>query len=276
MSITSSMPVLRGRGATVLSAVPGGLVLERPGGQVMIPFRAIARVHVEAREVTVELSAPAGAAPSVHRIEEVSAAAAAAFADAVNVLLPVPAEDVDGSALVEVRTFTRTWLQRFRRTLGRVLLGCLGGVLALSVTNAVAGDGRTAVTGALLVAALGALAVVGIGLGAVCVVPWFHETRRRRYGVTVIAEQADGPGMYRYADGSGTVRVFSHPAGPAPSLQACYDPRDPADVLVLQDRSSRLIDITLGSCFLLAGLGGIAAVVGLVALTVLGRPLLQP
>ncbi|MFE6787604.1 hypothetical protein ACFVFF_35630 [Streptomyces sp. NPDC057680] len=276
MSITSSMPVLRGRGATVLSAVPGGLVLERPGGQVMIPFRAIARVHVEAREVTVELSAPAGAAPSLHRVGEVSAAAAAAFADAVNVLLPVPVEDIDGSALVEVRTSTRTWLQRFRRTLGRVLLGCLAGVLALSVTNAVAGDGRTAVTGALLVAALGALAVVGIGLGAVCVVPWFHETRRRRYGVTVIAEQADGPGMYRYADGSGTVRVFSHPAGPVPSLQACYDPRDPADVLVLQDRSSRLIDITLGSCFLLAGLGGIAAVVGLVALTILGRPLLQP
>ncbi|MFB7831026.1 hypothetical protein [Streptomyces sp. NPDC056056] len=275
MSITSSMPVLRGRGATVLSAVPGGLVLERPGGQVMIPFRAIAHVHVEAREVTVELSAPAGAAPSVHRIEEVSAAAAAAFADAVNVLLPVPVEDFDGSALVEVRTSTRTWLQRFRRTLGRVLLGCLAGVLVLSVTNAVAGDGRTAVTGALFVAALGALAVVGIGLGAVCVVPWFHETRRRRYGVTVIAEQADGPGTYRYADGSGTVRAFSHP-GPAPSLQACYDPRDPADVLVLQDRSSRLIDITLGSCFLLAGLGGIVAVVGLVAMTILGRPLLQP
>ncbi|MEV7375744.1 hypothetical protein AB0O51_33240 [Streptomyces sp. NPDC090301] len=273
MSITSSMPVLRGRGATVLSAVRGGLVLERPGEQVMIPFRAIARVHVEACEVTVELRAPAGTAPSVHRIEEASAAAAAAFADAVNVLLPDPVKGVDGSLLVEVRTFTRTWLQRFRRTLGRALLGCLGGVLVLSVTNAVAGDGDTAVTGALFVAASGAMAVVGIGLGAVCVVPWFHETRRRRHGVTVVAEQVDGTGTYRYTDGAGTTRAFSHPS-PAPSLQACYDPRDPSDVLVLQDRSSRLLDITLGPCFLLAGLGGIAVVVGLVVMTILGKPFL--
>ncbi|MFF3842540.1 hypothetical protein [Streptomyces sp. NPDC001930] len=272
MSITSSVPVLQGRGATVLRAVQDGLVLERPGEKVMIPFGAIARVRAEARSVTVELRALAGATPSVHRIEDVSAAAAAAFADAANALLSDPIEDVDGSVLVDARTFTRTWLQRFRRRLGWVLLGCLGGVLALSVTTAVAGDGRAAVTGAVFGLALGVMAVVGIGLGAVCVVPWFHEIRRRRRGVTVVAVQADGPGTYQYTDSTGTTRVFSHPS-PAPSVQASYDPRDPSDVFVLQDRSTRLLDITLGPCFLLAGLGGIAVVIGLAAMTILGKPL---
>ncbi|MFE5941938.1 hypothetical protein [Streptomyces sp. NPDC056480] len=274
MSITSSVPVLKGRDATVLSAEQDGLALERPGEKVMIPFGAIARVHAEGRSLTVELRALAGATPAVHRVEDVSAAAAVAFADAVNALLLDPAEDIDGSALVDARTFTSTWLQRFRRRLGRVLLGCLGGVLALSVTTAVAGDGRTAVTGAVLIAALGVMAVVGIGLGAVCLVPWFHEARRRRHGMTVIAVQVDGPGTYQYTDSTGTTRVFSHPS-PAPSVQAGYDPRNPSDVLVLQDhRSTRLLDITLGPCFLLAGLGGIAVVIGLTVMAILGEPLL--
>ncbi|MET7757534.1 hypothetical protein ABZT27_22955 [Streptomyces sp. NPDC005389] len=272
MSITSSMPVLQGRDATFLRAVQGGLVLERPGERLMIPLRAIARVHVDARSVTVELRAPAGATPSVRRIEDVSAAAAAAFTDAVNVLLPDPVEDLDGGVLVEVRTFTGTWLQKFRRRLGRVLLGCLGGVLALSLTTAVTGDERTAVTGAAFIMALGVMAVVGIGIGAVCAVPWFHESRRHRRGVTVTAVQADEPGTYQYTDSTGTTRTFSHPS-PLPSVQASYDPRDPSDVFVLQGRSTRLLDITLGPCFLIAGIGGIAVVIGLVVMTVLGKPL---
>ncbi|MEV8533160.1 hypothetical protein [Streptomyces sp. NPDC051211] len=83
MSNTFSIPVLRGRGATVLSSGQDGLVLERPGKKLTIPTRAIARVHAEARSVTVELRTLAGMTPSLYRIEDVSAAAAVAFADAV-------------------------------------------------------------------------------------------------------------------------------------------------------------------------------------------------
>ncbi|MFD3658852.1 hypothetical protein [Streptomyces sp. NPDC058620] len=271
MSITSSIPVLQGRGATTLSSEQDGLVLERPGEKLTIPTRAIARVHAEARSLTVELRALAGATPSVHRIEDVSPAAAAAFADAVNALLPQRVEDVEGVALVDVRTFTTTWLQKFRRRLGRALLGCLGGVLALAVATAIAGEGPTPVGGAMFIVPLGVMAVIGIGLGVVCVVPWFHETHRRRHGVTVVAVQTDEPGTYQYTDSTGT-RVFAHPST-EPSVQASYDPRDPSDVLVLQDRSARFFEITLGPCFLLAGLGGLAVVIGLAVMMILGKPL---
>ncbi|MBC2908069.1 hypothetical protein [Streptomyces cupreus] len=98
MSIMSPIPVLQGRDGTVLSAEQEGLVLERSGEELTIPAEAIARVHAKARSVTVELRAPLGATPSVHRIEDVSEAAATAFADAVNALLPEPTEKTDGGA----------------------------------------------------------------------------------------------------------------------------------------------------------------------------------
>lgn len=272
MSTTSVPPVLQGRGAAALSWERDALVLERPGRKLTIPARAIARVRAEGRSVTVELRAPAGAAPSVHGVEAVSPAAAGAFADAVNALLARAVEGVDGGALVVVHAHTKTWLQTFRRRLGWVLLGCLGGVLALSVTTAVAGEGAdvTGVSGAI--ASLGVLAVAASGFGAVCAWPWLQEGRRRRRGVTVPAVRAHGPGAYQYTDDAGATHVFSHP-GTAASVRVGYLAHDPADVLVLRDPSTRLMDITLGSCFLLAGASGIAVVVWLAATTILGGAL---
>ncbi|MFF9909685.1 hypothetical protein [Streptomyces sp. NPDC013457] len=272
MSIMSSIPVLRGRDATVRCSEQEELVLERPAEKLTIPLRAVARVHAEARTVTVELRALAGAVPTAHRVEDVSAAAAAAFADAVNALLPQPVEDIDGGAVVGVRTFTETWLQTFRHGLRRVMLGYLGALLALAVTTAIAGPERTAVAGAVFIVPLGLLAAAFLWIGVVCVVPWFRQLRLRRHGVTVDAVQADEPGTYRYTDGTGVTRLFSHPAT-TPSVPAAYDARNAAKVLVLQDPSTRLIDITLGSCFLLAGLATTAAPIGLAVMTILDKQL---
>ncbi|MFI9112723.1 hypothetical protein [Streptomyces venezuelae] len=273
MSNTSSLPVLRGRGAAVLRAEQDGLVLERPSEKLTIPFRAIARVYAEERSVAVELRTLAGATPAVHRIEDVSAAAAVVFTDAVNALVPRPVEEVDGPALVELRTFTKTWVETYRGKVGRVLLGGLGGILVLAVITAIVGDEKTAFAGAVFMIPFGGMAVVGLWFGAVCTGPWLHETRLRRHGVTVVAEQAaDGPWKYAYMDSTGTTRVFTHPSA-VPSVEVSYDPQDPSDVLVLQESSTRFFDITLGPCFLIAGLAALAATIGLSVVTILGIPL---
>ncbi|MGW9448589.1 hypothetical protein [Streptomyces sp. NPDC055632] len=272
MSNTFSIPVLRGRGATTLSSQQDGLVLERPSEKLTIPIRAIARVHAEARSVTVELRALAGTTPSLHRIEDVSEAAAVTFADAVNALLPDPVEDVDGGALVDVLTFTKTWLETYRHRLGRVMLGYLGGVLALALATAIVGDERTAVAGAVFIVAVGVMAALPLWLGAVCVVPWFHEACLRRHGVTVDAVQADAPMTYRYMDSSGTTRVLTHQSV-APSIQVAYAPQDLSNVVVLQDPSSRFFEITLGPCFFLLGLGGIAFAIHLALTAIQGKTL---
>ncbi|MER6996970.1 hypothetical protein [Streptomyces sp. NPDC000410] len=90
-------PPLRGRG---VAPAP-------PRQEPRISLAAIARVRAEGRAVAVELTAPAGAAPAVHRVEGVSEAAGTVFADAVNDALPERAdgdETDDGSTLVTTRT----------------------------------------------------------------------------------------------------------------------------------------------------------------------------
>ncbi|MFF8602660.1 hypothetical protein ACF065_22045 [Streptomyces sp. NPDC015232] len=107
MSISSPIPVLQGDRGTELRSSGDELVLRRRDAELRIPFAAIARVRAARREVAVELTAPAGTEPTVHRIEDVSAAAASVFADAVNAALPERApgeETLDGAALVVTRS----------------------------------------------------------------------------------------------------------------------------------------------------------------------------
>ncbi|MFG2328543.1 hypothetical protein ACGFMM_02855 [Streptomyces sp. NPDC048604] len=107
MSITSPIPVLQGDRGSELRSDGAELLLRRPDDELRIPYAAIARVRAERRAVTVELTAPVGAEPTTYRIEDVSAAAAAVFADAVNGALPERDGDeptVDGSALVVTRS----------------------------------------------------------------------------------------------------------------------------------------------------------------------------
>ncbi|MFE2561179.1 hypothetical protein ACFXGT_35250, partial [Streptomyces sp. NPDC059352] len=100
MSTTSPIPVLRGSGGVVLQAEDDDLVLTRGREKTRIPLRAVRRVRTEGRAVAVELTAPPGSTPAVHRIGGVSEAAATMFADAVNALperADESAEAADGS-----------------------------------------------------------------------------------------------------------------------------------------------------------------------------------
>jgi hypothetical protein len=268
MSITPSIPVLQGRGGTVLSAEQEGLVLERPGEELTIPAGAIARVHAEARSVTVELRAPAGAIRSVHRIEDVSETAAVVFADAVNALLPERTEEVDGGALVVLRTFARTRRQKFLRRLKWFVLGCLGGVVALCVTAGIAGDVPTAIA----VVPVGFLGTLGLGVGVYCVGTWNRERRLLRHGVTVVASEANRLGVYLYTDSTGATRVLSH-MGVEPFVRVSYDPRDPSDVLVPQAPFMRRFNVSLGAFVLFCGLNAAGLAIWMTVMAVLGKEL---
>ncbi|GAA4936717.1 hypothetical protein ACFPM3_06630 [Streptomyces coeruleoprunus] len=105
------------------------------------------------------MRAPSGATPSVYRIEDASEAAATAFADAVNALLPERTEEIDGGALVVLRTFAKTGRQRFLRRLKWFEFGCLGVFVALCASAGIAGvEGLAIATvpiGVIATAALG-------------------------------------------------------------------------------------------------------------------------
>ncbi|MCJ0874478.1 hypothetical protein [Streptomyces sp. AP-93] len=89
--------------------------------ETRIPLQAVRRIHAEGSAVAVELTAPAGTTPAVHRVGGVSEAAATFFADAVNATLPERAEEAgetaDGSALVTVRALTEPEQDRRTRVL---------------------------------------------------------------------------------------------------------------------------------------------------------------
>ncbi|MET9852129.1 hypothetical protein ABZY57_04115 [Streptomyces sp. NPDC006450] len=107
MSNPSLVPVLRGSRGTVLQFTGDALTWRRDAEEVTIPLPAVARVRLEGRAVTVELRAPAGTAPAVHRVDGVSQAAAALFVPAVTAALPERTEEsgtVDGSTLVSTYT----------------------------------------------------------------------------------------------------------------------------------------------------------------------------
>ncbi|MER5961381.1 hypothetical protein [Streptomyces sp. NPDC002057] len=252
MSITSSsIPVLQGRGAAVLTWRQDELVLERRGETLAIPARAVARVHADARCVTVELRSLAGATPSVQRIEDVSEAAAAVFADAVNPLLPAAVEEVDGGALVVVRSFARTRLQRFRRGLAWSVLGSLVGVVGLAATLVATVDGPDAKGSAFVSGIAGGLTVLLTGLAVACIGSSLHERRLRRHGVTVVAARTDRPRVYQYEDGSGTTRYLSHLSA-APFEQVSYHPQDTTDVLVPRTPFARILDVSMAWLSVLA------------------------
>ncbi|MEU0397775.1 hypothetical protein ABZ208_34485 [Streptomyces sp. NPDC006208] len=265
MSITSPIPVLQDRDGTVLSAESEGLVLERPREELTIPTAAISRVRAEGRSVAVELRALAGATPSVHRIEDVSEAAATVFADAVNALLPERTEEIDGSALVVLRTLTPSRREKFMRSLKWFVFGCLGVVVAVCVTAGIAGDAGLAIA----VVPIGVITTAGLGVGVYCVWTWNRERRLLKHGITVVASPANRPGAYLYTDSAGMTRVLSH-WGVEPYVRAGYNPQDPSDVLVPQAPFMRRFNITLGAFILFCGLNGVALLAFMIVDTLSG------
>ncbi|WP_435970118.1 hypothetical protein [Streptomyces sp. Qhu_M48] len=254
MSIIASIPVLKGHGGITLSAAPEGLFLERPREELTIPGEAVGRVRAEGGAVAVELRARAGTTPVVHRVEGVSEAAATAFADGVNSLLLEPDEEVDGAALVVLRTFRTHWQRRHLRRFMWFVLVLLGAVVALSVIAGVTGGAGYAVG----IAVIGLVTAVTLGAGVYEFGQWAHTRRVREHGVREFARPANVPGTYLYVDTTGTTRTVSH-LSHGPYLEVAYDPKDPADVYTLKPGFMQRLSISAGTFLLLCGLGGLAA-----------------
>ncbi|WP_405855274.1 hypothetical protein OG361_19580 [Streptomyces sp. NBC_00090] len=213
MSNPSSIPVLRGSHGTVLQFTGDVLMWSRNAEEVSIPLQAIAHVRAEGRTVTVELVAPSGTAPAVHRVDGVSEAAAALFVPAVTAALPVRAEEdetVDGSTLVSTHTVPEPEDDPWQRMLRNVAIAIGGVSLALALAVGLQGE-WLGVLMALLVAPL------GLGLsafGAVMVYLAYLQWYLPRYGITVEAEKAveytyNGTASYAYTELDGTRRHIS-------------------------------------------------------------------
>ncbi|CAL9408240.1 DUF3592 domain-containing protein [Streptomyces sp. Tu 3180] len=253
--MTTPHLVLRG-GGVVARLVHDGLLLERAGEEVAIPFAAVERVTVDGRRAAIELTAPDGTAPHVHCVEDGSAAAVAAFADAVNRLLPRRARDeprADGSTLVGVRPLA---VRERRMTAGdAALIVPLLAAGALTVAVGVAGGARYS---AMLVPAF-----VGILIGwLTSYLPGrslYRSWRLRKHGVTVVAQfshDVDRMRAYRYTDTSGESHVCTT-TGHGRRIEVMYDPGDPSRAVVRESPAAR----------------GTTAVLGLVGLATLGGTL---
>ncbi|MFB6820617.1 hypothetical protein ACFCXA_03365 [Streptomyces virginiae] len=140
------------------------------------------------------------------------------------------------------------------------------------MTTAIVGAERTAVAGAVFTVMFGVMAALPLWLGAVCLGSWFHEARLRRHGVTVVAMQADAPhelpvhGKRRH-----------HACHLLPELCPVRPGRLRPAGTVERGRTAgpgpRLFEITLGPCFILLWLGGVAFVLHLARLAILGETL---
>ncbi|MER7946925.1 hypothetical protein ABTY59_05965 [Streptomyces sp. NPDC096079] len=265
MSITPSTPVLQGSRKTSLRLDDGALLLGTPHEEARIPLAAIERIRAEGRSVTVELTAPAGTTRYTHRIDRVSEAGAALFAETVNAALPgTPGRDpaADGTALVETRALPLSRRSRKLRGVGRLSAGALGLLALACVAVGVAGDPVTAV---LLIP--GGLVVTGaLAVGANALANWYREWRLIRHGITAFAaEVPDRPGMYLYTDPAGRIRhVFTWAGGIA--VKVSYDPADPGNVVLPRAALFRRGELALGLCSALFALLGLA---GLITLTVI-------
>jgi hypothetical protein len=246
MPITSSVPVLLGDQGIELRADDTGLLIRRPHEEVRIPLAAVAHVHANGRVVAVELTAPAGAEPTLYRIEGVSRASGTAFGEAVNGSLPErPADEdpVDGSTPVTVtpRNDARAGREEddeqdaeplqpaelvIRRTMAAVGLG----PVALSAGVVVAGDHVSR--------ALAVLPLDGTGRAAVrAVAILWNKWYLPRHGITIEAQPVliHGRVDYGHTATDGRLRPAPAPDGVrGETYHVAHHPKYPARVVACQ------------------------------------------
>lgn len=263
MSISSSIPVLLGDGNAELRSEGEALLLRRPREEVRIPLAAVARVRAEGRDVTVELTAPAGAEAVSYRIEDVSRAAAGVFADAVNGALPDRAageEPVDGSALVTVTALGGPDAEEDEReedeekagaALTRLPLTFGLPLVALSAAVGVAGEDLDRAVAVLM------LGFVAGGFGFLAwLALWtaWDNWHLPRHGITVEADPVlvEGRGTYAYTDTTGKLRpVAADGKARGETIRVAYHPRKPYRATPVKGVGA-VVKALIGAAFLLA------------------------
>ncbi|NEY32792.1 hypothetical protein GTU99_11410 [Streptomyces sp. PRKS01-65] len=259
MSIASPVPVLRSSNGTVLQLDEDALLLRRTSEELLIPLRAIRRIRPEGRAVAVELTAPAGTAPAVHRVDDVSEAAVSLFADTVNAALAMRTEEagtVDGSTLVISRALTESREERRkrRRRIWAFAVGLFHFLLALAV--GFHGEWSLALVILLVGPTFGAGSIAFGAMGADHV---YRQWYLPRHGITVEAGRAGDArvlggrfGTYAYTDLHGVSRSVQTRSG-APTVQVAYHPDRPHVAIVREARSSAAGDAALTVALLLFG-----------------------
>ncbi|MFB6842125.1 hypothetical protein [Streptomyces sp. NPDC056361] len=275
MSLTSPIPVLRGSGGAVLQSEGDDLVLSRTDVETRIPLQAVRRIRAEGSAVAVELTAPAGTTPAVHRVDGVSEAAAAFFADAVNATLPERADEggetADGSALVTVRALNESQQaiesQQDRGT--RVLRRWVGAVALLTVVLTVAvwiAAPAIIALPILVTLPLGATATTfGITGLKIARDEWYLP----RKGIIVEAARHENmtdlfgkTGNYVYTDMHGQSRAV-YAQKRAEIIQVAYHPQNPGNVVACQSLLHRSVSTVVCAGIFLFGLAVDLLVVGL-------------
>ncbi|MFG2339758.1 hypothetical protein [Streptomyces yangpuensis] len=270
MSTSSPLPVLRGNRGAVLRCDGDVLVLRRNAEEVRIPFAAIARIRAEGRAVAVELTAPGGAVPAVHRLDGVSAASASVFASAVTNGLDSrsrDAEAVDGSTLVTVEAVTESVNERRARWARRGAIAVVLGFGALAVAMGIVGGNAATWFLGVMVLIVGpagaAVTAVGVGGTWLTYMAWYLP----RYGITVEAVRVSDTsdllgrsGNYTYTDTSGTSHR-QYVKGSAATVPIAYHPSKPATAVVCHSWGRKLWDTVFGLGVLLFGLVLLASAV---------------
>ncbi|MFF9017500.1 hypothetical protein ACF09C_31640 [Streptomyces sp. NPDC014870] len=269
MSITSPIPVLHGDRGTELRSEGEGLLLRRRDDELRIPLVAIARVRAERRAVTIELTAPAGTEPTEYGVTDVSAAAATAFADAVNAALPERTADepaVDGSTLVVTRSLVSgddgedgeaddarpRGLPKPAKWATWAANGAIA-LLAVAVGVADGNWGRGIATLLLGELAIGAVFLAWAGLMSV-----WEGWYLRRYGITVETRQVyrNGTDTNAYTATDGVTRYVGG-TDKGRTVRVAYHPRKPGTAVVLTGLGDRIGGLIL--CLVIAGIAGLIA-----------------
>ncbi|MBM7167751.1 hypothetical protein JQK87_04870 [Streptomyces sp. G44] len=264
MSTTSPMPVLRASDGALLRFDGNALVLRRKAEEVRIPLLAIECIRSEGRSLVVDLTAPSGMVPSMHRIDDVSKAAADLFAEAVNAALPERPANAEGSKLVITRAVTESQEERDkRRRRGwgtAVVLVCAG------LAAAVAAHGVW--TFAFIIMLVGPVGALLTAIGADMVRLRYRSRYLLRHGVTVEARRVSETrvlggefGMFVYTDMHGVERSVNVKSRSA-TVQVVYHPAKPGIVTEYGSRASRASDTVAALCFLVFGLIVDATVIG--------------
>ncbi|MFE7581252.1 Mu transposase C-terminal domain-containing protein [Streptomyces gardneri] len=267
MSITSPIPALTGPGGTGALVDRDILLVRGATEEMQVLLRGVARLRAEGRGLAVEMTAEAGAVPAVYRFEGADEAAVAAFADAVNALLPEEPARVDGT---QYMSGVRRGGDLQQRKLSRAIKhGSLYGALLIVAMSVTAGFTGPAVN----VVGIVGCGSIGLLLLAVCAMiayAPYREWHLRRHGVRVAAVRVPGEmNSYAYRDPAGLERLVTKPGG-AWTVDVAYDPRDPGRVVVLRPRGRRILDLVVLGIVAFFGLGFFALTVTATVLIALG------